>query len=84
MLYFLVWGVLYGIIRLRTGSILGVVLVQALASFTAWYVFQPPADMTTTGLANGPPRGLGPLRHHHLASLAETRKRLSRLIDASS
>ena len=50
LLYFLVWGVLYGIIRLRTGSILGVVLVQALASFTAWYVFQPPADMTTTGL----------------------------------
>lgn len=50
LLYFLVWGVLYGIIRLRTGSILGVVLVQALASFTAWFVFQPPADMTGTGL----------------------------------
>lgn len=50
LLYFLVWGVLYGIIRLRTGSILGVVLVQALASFTAWFVFQPPDDMTGTGL----------------------------------
>lgn len=50
LLYFSVWGVLYGIIRLRTGSILGVVLVQALASFTAWFVFQPPADMSATGI----------------------------------
>ncbi|MEZ4515464.1 MAG: hypothetical protein R3C44_01040 [Chloroflexota bacterium] len=50
LIYFLVWGVLYGIIRLRTGSILGIVLVQALASFTAWFVFQPPVDLPVAGL----------------------------------
>lgn len=41
LLYFLVWGILYGIIRLRTGSILGILLVQALQSFTAWVVMVP-------------------------------------------
>ena len=50
LFYFLLWGVLYGMIRLRTGSILGPVLVQALQSFTAWFVFQPPADLAATGL----------------------------------
>lgn len=48
--YFLLWGIVYGMIRLRTGSILGPILVQALQSFTAWFVFQPPADMATTGI----------------------------------
>lgn len=41
-LYFQMWGILYGIIRLRTGSLIGPVIVQALQTFTAWYVFQPP------------------------------------------
>jgi hypothetical protein len=50
LFYFLLWGVLYGIIRLRTGSLLGPVLVQALQSFTAWFVFQPPADLSGTGI----------------------------------
>lgn len=50
LFYFLLWGVLYGMIRLRTGSILGPVLVQALQSFTAWFVFQPPADLSGTGI----------------------------------
>ena len=50
LFYFLLWGILYGMIRLRTGSILGPVLVQALQSFTAWFVFQPPADMSLTGI----------------------------------
>ena len=45
LFYFLLWGVLYGMIRLRTGSILGPILVQALQTFTAWFVFQPPDDM---------------------------------------
>ncbi len=40
-LYFVLWGVLYGIIRLRTGSLLGIVLVQSLHSFTAWSVLVP-------------------------------------------
>lgn len=48
--YFLSWGVLYGMIRLRTGSILGPIIVQALQSFTAWFVFVPPADITQTGI----------------------------------
>lgn len=42
-LYFLLWGALYGIIRLRTGSLIGIVVVQALHSFTAWVVLQPAA-----------------------------------------
>jgi membrane protease YdiL (CAAX protease family) len=50
LFYFLLWGVLYGVIRLRTGSILGLILVQALQSFTAWFVFQPPADLAETGI----------------------------------
>lgn len=48
--YFLLWGIVYGMIRLRTGSILGTILVQALQSFTAWFVFQPPAGMADTGI----------------------------------
>lgn len=40
-LFFVVWGILYGVIRLRTGSILGSVVVQALQSFTTWFVLLP-------------------------------------------
>jgi hypothetical protein len=40
-LYFLLWGVLYGIIRLRSGSVLGATVVQAMHSFTAWVVITP-------------------------------------------
>ncbi len=50
LFYFLLWGVLYGMIRLRTGSLLGPVLVQALQSFTAWFVLQPPEDLSATGI----------------------------------
>ncbi len=50
LFYFLSWGVVYGMIRLRTGSILGIVLIQALQSFTAWFVLQPPEDMAVTGI----------------------------------
>jgi hypothetical protein len=41
LLYFLVWGVLYGLIRLRTGSILGIVIVQAMHSLTSWDTLLP-------------------------------------------
>ncbi|MCB8986964.1 MAG: CPBP family intramembrane metalloprotease [Ardenticatenaceae bacterium] len=41
LLYFLLWGIFYGVIRLRTGSLLGIVVVQALQSFTAWVVMVP-------------------------------------------
>lgn len=37
-IFFISWGLLYGIIRLRTGSILGMVLIQSLQSFSAWIV----------------------------------------------
>ncbi len=50
LLYFLAWGIVFGLIRLRTGSILGPILVQALQSFTAWFVFQPPQDLEETGI----------------------------------
>lgn len=55
LLYFVVWGVLYGVIRLRTGSILGSVLIQALQSFTVWVVLAiidplPPADAANLAL----------------------------------
>ena len=46
VLYFVVWGVFYGIIRLRTGSLLGSSLVQALQSFTVWVVLAP--DLAST------------------------------------
>jgi hypothetical protein len=41
VLYFIVWGILYGIIRLRTGGILGTVIVQAMQSWTAWQLLLP-------------------------------------------
>ena len=50
LLYFLSWGIVYGMIRLRTGSILGPILIQALQSFTVWFVLQPPDDITRTGI----------------------------------
>jgi membrane protease YdiL (CAAX protease family) len=41
LVYFPLWGIFYGIIRLRTGSILGTVIVQAMQSFTGWVVLLP-------------------------------------------
>jgi hypothetical protein len=56
--YFVLWGIMYGIIRLRTGSILGAVIVQSMQSFTSWVVLVPsqppdPAQMTALYLASG-------------------------------
>ncbi len=39
--YFVMWGILYGMIRLRTGSIIGIVIIQALHSWSAWQLFAP-------------------------------------------
>ncbi len=50
LFYFLLWGVVYGIIRLRTGSVLGPILIQAIQSFTTWFVFQPPDNLAETGI----------------------------------
>lgn len=44
--YFVAWGIFYGLIRLRTGSLLGSALVQALHSFTAWVVLGPMPPLT--------------------------------------
>ncbi|PID84644.1 MAG: hypothetical protein CSA11_05090 [Chloroflexi bacterium] len=41
LIFFLMWGIFYGIIRLRTGSLLGTVIIQAMQSFTAWVVMVP-------------------------------------------
>ncbi len=41
IIYFIVWGILYGMIRLRTGSLLGTILVQSLQSFSAWVALTP-------------------------------------------
>lgn len=46
IMYFLFWGVLYGLIRLRTGSILGTVIIQAMHSLTAWYILLPTVEPT--------------------------------------
>lgn len=53
LLYFMVWGVFYGIIRLRTGSLLGTMIIQTLHSFTVWVALGPmpvltPADRLPT------------------------------------
>jgi len=39
--YFLLWGLFYGLVRLRTGSILGIVVTQAMQSLTAWQLLLP-------------------------------------------
>ncbi|MFT7586281.1 MAG: hypothetical protein ACI9EW_002712 [Cellvibrionaceae bacterium] len=41
ILYMATWGILYGMIRLRTGSILGIVIVQAMQSLTVWELIPP-------------------------------------------
>ncbi len=41
LLYFILWGVFYGMIRLRTGNLTGMSLIQALQSFTVWVVLTP-------------------------------------------
>lgn len=52
LLYFVVWGIVYGMIRLRTGSFLGPAIVQTLQSWTAWYVMAPADPINTTELRN--------------------------------
>jgi hypothetical protein len=36
LIYLATWGIFYGIIRLRTGTVLGTFIIQALQCFTAW------------------------------------------------
>ena len=59
LLYFVLWGIFYGLIRLRTGSLLGTVLIQTLHSFTVWValgplpVHTPDGRLTTLYLLTG-------------------------------
>lgn len=41
LLFFLSWGLFYGLIRLRAGSIIGIVIVQAMQSLTTWHILLP-------------------------------------------
>lgn len=43
-LFFVVWGMFYGLIRLRTGSIVGIVIIQSMQSLTTWYILLPQAE----------------------------------------
>ncbi len=52
LLYFTLWGVFYGVIRLRTGSLLGSVIVQALQSWTVWILLAPVQSIDTDQLRN--------------------------------
>ena len=52
VIFFIAWGVLYGIIRLRTGSLLGTAFVQPMQSFSAWIVMVPLADPNIGQLNN--------------------------------
>ncbi|MBK7893410.1 MAG: CPBP family intramembrane metalloprotease [Anaerolineaceae bacterium] len=46
LVYFVAWGIFYGIIRLRTGSFLGAMLVQTLHSYTVWVALGPLPALT--------------------------------------
>jgi len=39
--FFISWGLLYGFIRLRTGSLLGTAIVQAIQTLTVWHILLP-------------------------------------------
>lgn len=52
LLYFVAWGIFYGLVRLRTGSILGMVIVQAMHSLTAWRLMRPPESLAPAELTN--------------------------------
>ncbi|MFN2136104.1 MAG: type II CAAX prenyl endopeptidase Rce1 family protein [Candidatus Promineifilaceae bacterium] len=51
-IYFVTWGIVYGIIRLRTGSIGGTVVGQAAQTFTSWVVLTPYPDPNIGQLNN--------------------------------
>lgn len=51
-LYFTAWGILYGVIRLRTGSLLGTVIIQTMQSWTAWQIMVPVEQPVASELRN--------------------------------
>lgn len=49
-IFCLVWGLFYGIIRVRTGSWIGIAIVQSLQSITVWHIVQPTEPSSFTWL----------------------------------
>jgi hypothetical protein len=52
VLFFGAWGVFYGIIRLRTGSWVGLVIVQSLQTITIWHILLPQSPPVAEQLQN--------------------------------
>lgn len=52
LIYYILLGLFYGMIRLRTGSLLGTVGVYALQLFTAWVALGPPPPNTAVSQLN--------------------------------
>lgn len=51
-LFFGAWGVFYGLIRLRTGSWVGMVIVQSLQAITTWHIWLPQSPPAIPQLQN--------------------------------
>lgn len=52
LIFFPAWGIFYGIIRLRTGSLVGMVVIQAIQSWSAWVLLVPPEQPEIAQLRN--------------------------------
>jgi hypothetical protein len=52
LLFFTLWGIFYGIIRLRTGSFLGTVIVQGLQSWSAWHIMVSESPIHSNEIRN--------------------------------
>ncbi len=51
LLFFALWGFYYAMIRMRTGSLLGTVIVQSLQSLTTWHLLVPAVPPNPTEYA---------------------------------
>ncbi len=52
LIFFTLWGIFYGIIRLRTGSFLGTVIIQALQSWSAWHIMVSESPINSNEIRN--------------------------------
>lgn len=59
LLYFFAWGIFYGLVRLRTGSFVGMAIVQAMQSLTAWHILLPLLPPTVPQTYNNMYIGMG-------------------------
>lgn len=51
LLFFAIWGFYYALIRLRTGSVLGMVIIQPLQTLTTWHLLVPAVPPNPTEYA---------------------------------